>query len=78
MSATMLQPYHVGLYAREWVKGPVGLLPSGPDSPTIYISDLDRQEMTAEEARQHAAVLREAADHLLRAADSVDRIEAAT
>jgi len=77
MSATALQPYHLGLYAREWVDGPLGLVPSTTDSPTIYVSDLDRQEMTAEEARQHAAVLRQAADHLLKAADSIDRIEAA-
>ena len=78
MSATMLQPYRLGLYAREWIDGPLGSLPSTTDSPTIYVSDLDRSEMTAEQARQHAAVLRQAADHLLKAADEVDRIEAAT
>jgi hypothetical protein len=77
MSVTELQPYHLGLYAREWIDGPPGSLPSttDSDSPTIYISDLDRSEMTAEQARQHAVVMRQAADHLLKTADMLDQIE---
>jgi len=34
--------------------------------------------MTAEQARQHAAIVRQAADKLLEAADMLDRIAAAT
>jgi len=72
---------HVGLYAREWIDGPDDeSLPSTTDSPTIslYGESLERQEMTAEQARQHAAVVRQAADKLLEAADMLDKIEAAT
>jgi hypothetical protein len=72
---------HVGLYAQERVAEPNDeSLPSTTDSPTIslYGDGLERQEMTAEEARQHAVVVRQAADKLLEAADMLDRIEAAT
>jgi hypothetical protein len=72
---------HVGLEAREWVDEPNDeSLPSTMESPTIslYGESLERQEMTAEQARQHAAVVRQAADKLLEAADKLDQIEAAT
>ena len=72
---------HVGLFAQERVAEPNDeSLPSTTDSPTIslYGDGLDRSEMTAEQARQHAAVVRQAADDLLKAADMLDRIEAAT
>ena len=72
---------HVGLDAQERVAEPNDeSLPSTTDSPTIslYGDSLERQDMTAEQARQHAAVVRQAADDLLKAADEVDRIEAAT
>ena len=67
---------HVGLFAREWVDEP-NAESSTTDSPTIslYGDGLDRSEMTAEQARQHAAVVRQAADKLLEAADMLDRIE---
>jgi len=72
---------HVGLFAQERVAEPNDeSLPSTTDSPTIslYGDGLERQDMTAEQARQHAAIVRQAADDLLKAADEVDRIEAAT
>jgi hypothetical protein len=71
---------HVSLFAQERVAEPNDeSLPSTTDSPTIYFGDgLERCEMTAEQARQHAAVVRQAADDLLEAADMLDRIEAAT
>jgi hypothetical protein len=70
---------HVGLYAQERVAEPNDeSLPSTTDSPTISVGDgLDRQDMTAEQARSHAVVVRQAADDLLEAADMLDRIEAA-
>jgi hypothetical protein len=70
---------HVGLYAREWVDKP-NAESSTTESPTIslYGDGLERQDMTAEQARQHAAVVRQAADMLLEAADMLDRIEAST
>jgi|BarGraNGADG00212_1021973.scaffolds.fasta_scaffold104520_1 hypothetical protein len=69
---------HVGLYAREWVDRPNDES-STTESPTIslYGDGLERDEMTAEQARQHAVVVRQAADKLLEAADMLDRIEAA-
>jgi hypothetical protein len=72
---------HVHLFAQERVDEPNDeSLPSTTDSPTIslYGDGLERSEMTAEQARQHAAVVRQAADKLLEAADMLDRIEAAT
>jgi len=71
---------NVHLFAREWVDGPNDeSLPSTTDSPTIPLGDgLERRGMTAEQARQDAAVVRQAADDLLRAADKVDMIEAST
>ena len=72
---------HVSLFAQERVDAPNDeSLPSTTDSPTIslYGDGLERQEMTAEQARQHAAVVRQAADKLLEAADTLDKIEAAT
>ena len=72
---------HVGLFAQERIAEPNDeSLPSTTDSPTIslYGDGLDRSEMTAEQARQHAAVVRQAADKLLEAADMLDQIEAAT
>jgi len=72
---------HVGLFAQERIAEPNDeSLPSTTDSPTIslYGDGLERQDMTAEQARQHAAIVRQAADDLLKAADEVDRIEAAT
>ena len=70
---------HVGLYAREWVDEP-NAESSTTDSPTIslYGDGLERQDMTAEQARSHAVVVRQTADKLLEAADMLDRIEAAT
>lgn len=69
---------HVHLGAREQVDEPNDeSLPSTVESPTISMYDgLERCEMTAEQARQHAAVVRRAADKLLEAADMLDRIEA--
>jgi len=70
---------HVHLGTRERVDEPNDLsLPSTTFSPTITVfgDGLDRHEMTATQARQHAAVMRQAADDLLKAADDVDRIEA--
>jgi hypothetical protein len=71
---------NVHLYAREWAYEPDDVtLPSTFESPTISTCEsLERRDMTAEQARQHAAVVRQAADDLLKAADEVDRIEAAT
>ena len=70
---------HVGLYAREWVDEP-NAESSTTESPTIslYGDGLERQDMTAEQARSHAVVVRQTADKLLEAADMLDRIEAAT
>ncbi len=70
---------HVGVYAREWVDEP-NAESSTTESPTISLEGdgLERREMTAVQARQHAAVVRQAADDLLKAADMLDRIEAAT
>ena len=70
---------HVSLFAREWVDEP-NAESSTTESPTIslYGDSLERQDMTAEQARQHAAIVRQAADGLLEAADMLDRIEAAT
>jgi len=71
---------HVSLFAQERVAEPDDeSLPSTTDSPTISLhgDSLERQDMTAEHARQHAAVVRQAADDLLEAADMLDRIEAA-
>jgi len=72
---------NVHLGTRERVDEPNDLsLPSTFESPTISVSDgleLERRDMTAEQARQHAVVVRQAADDLLKAADEVDRIEAA-
>jgi hypothetical protein len=71
---------HVHLGTRERVDEPNDLsLQSTTFSPTISVFDgLERHDMTAEQARQHSAVVRQAADDLLKAADEVDRIEAAT
>ena len=71
---------NVHLGTRERVDEPNDLsLPSTFEAPTISVSEsLERRDMTAEQARQHAAVVRQAADDLLKAADEVDRIEAAT
>ena len=71
---------HVNLFADERVCAVDKSLPSTTDSPKIGVfgEDLERLEMTAEQARQHAAVMRQAADDLLKAADMLDRIEAAT
>jgi hypothetical protein len=73
---------NVHLGTRERVDEPNDLsLPSTFQSPTISLGDgyeLERRDMTAEQARQHSAVVRQAADDLLKAADEVDRIEAAT
>jgi hypothetical protein len=72
---------HVGLFAQERVAEPNDeSLPSTTESPTISLcgDGLERQDMTAEQARQHAVVVRQAADKLLEAADMLDRIEAAT
>jgi hypothetical protein len=70
----------LSLHALERVDEPAGAsLPSTTDLPTISVSDgLERQDMTAEQARQHAVVVRQAADTLLEAADMLDQIEAAT
>ena len=72
---------HVGLFAQERVAEPNDeSLPSTTDSPTIslYGESLEREEMTDEQARSHAVVVRQAADKLLEAADMLDKIEAAT
>jgi len=72
---------HVHLFAQERVDEPNDeSLPSTTDSPTITLDgeSLERREMTAEQARQHAVVVRQAADDLLKAADMLDRIEAST
>ena len=72
---------HVHLGTRERVDEPNDVsLPSTTESPTIslYGDSLERREMTAEQARQHAVVVRQAADDLLKAADMLDRIEAST
>ena len=72
---------HVGLFAQERVAEPNDeSLPSTTDSPTIslYGDSLERQDMTAEQARQQAVVVRQAADKLLEAADMLNRFEAAT
>jgi len=69
---------HVSLSSREWAYEPDDVtLPSTFESPTIslYGESLERLDMTAEQARQHAAVMRQAADDLLEAADMLDRIE---
>ena len=71
---------HVALDAQERVAEPNDeSLPSTTESPTISLcgDGLERQDMTAEQARQHAVVVRQAADMLLKAADMLDRIEAA-
>ena len=70
----------VSMHALERVDEPDdGSLPSSTDLPTISVHDgLERSDMTAEQARQHAAVVRQAADTLLEAADTLDKIEAAT
>lgn len=72
---------NVYLGTRERVDEPNDLsLPSTFQSPTISLGDgyeFERRDMTAEQARQHAAVMRQQADDLLKAADEVDRIEAA-
>jgi len=71
---------HVNLFADERVCAVDESLPSTTDSPKIGVfgEALERLEMTAEQARQHAAIVRQAADDLLKAADMLDRIEAAT
>jgi hypothetical protein len=71
---------HVSLFAYERVCAVDESLPSTTDSPKIGVfgDRLERQDMTAEQARQHAAVVRQAADDLLKAADTLDQIEAAT
>ena len=68
---------NVHLGTRERVDEPNDLsLPSTFQSPTISVSEsLERRAMTAEQARQHAAVVRQAADDLLKAADMLDQIE---
>jgi hypothetical protein len=69
---------HVHLSTRERVDEPNDVsLPSTFQSPTIWFfgEDLERDEMTAEQARQHAGLVRQAADKLLEAADMLDRIE---
>ena len=65
---------HVHLGTRERVDEPTDVS-STFQSPTISVGD-ELHDMTAEQARQHAAVMREIADDLLKAADEVDRIEA--
>jgi hypothetical protein len=70
---------NVHLGTRERVDEPNDVsLPSTFQSPTIWLfgDSLERQDMTAEQARQHAAVVRQAADDLLEAADMLDQIEA--
>ena len=72
---------HVNLFANERVCAVDESLPSSTDSPKVGVffgEDFQRLEMTAEQARQHAAVMRQAADDLLKAADLLDQIEAAT
>ena len=72
---------HVNLFANERVCAVDESLPSTIDSPKIGVffgEDFERLEMTAEQARQHAVVMRQAADDLLKAADMLDQIEAAT
>jgi hypothetical protein len=69
---------HVNLFANERVCAVDESLPSTTDSPKIGVFGEDRLETTAEQARQHAAVLRQTADDLLKAADMLDQIEAAT
>ena len=69
---------NVHLGTRERVDEPNDLsLPSTFQSPTISMYDglEPRIHMTAEEARQHAAIVRQAADDLLKAADMLDQIE---
>jgi hypothetical protein len=69
---------NVHLGCREHVDEPTDVS-STFQSPTISVGDgWDEREMTSEQARQHAVVMRQAADDLLKAADMVDRIEAAT
>jgi hypothetical protein len=67
----------VSLFAYERVCTVDESLPSTTESPTIslYGDSLERQDMTAEQARQHAAVVRQSADDLLKAADMLDQIE---
>ena len=69
---------NIHLYTREWAYEPDDVtLPSTFEATTISVSDsLERHDMTAEQARQHAAVMRQDADDLLKAADMVDQIEA--
>ena len=73
---------NVHLYAREWAYEPDDVtLPSTFEATTISVyagGNFVLGDMTAEQARQHAAVMRQDADDLLKAADEVDRIEAAT
>jgi hypothetical protein len=71
---------NIHLYTREWAYEPDDVtLPSTFEATTISVSDeLERRDMTAEQARQHAAVVRQAADDLLKAADMLDQIEAST
>jgi len=70
---------NIHLYTREWAYEPDDVtLPSTFEAPTISVCEsLGLRDMTAEQARQHAVVVRQAADDLLKAADEVDRIEAA-
>ena len=71
---------NIHLGTREWAYEPDDVtLPSTFESPTISTCEsLERRDMTAAQARQHAAVVRRAADDLLEAADMLDRFEAAT
>ena len=73
---------NIHLYTREWAYEPDDVtLPSTFEATTISVyagGNFVLGDMTAEQARQHAAVMRQDADDLLTAADMLDRIEAAT